>query len=114
MLASRVKTSRDGCGATILSICLTLPRHGLRGPHLHHQRGKVEMRKQWTLEMHYPSNGKDSLITTDNFNDFAEVEQKMKQNREMVFVVKPPADPLTEDLQMLDDLKRSGLKIERS
>ena len=72
------------------------------------------MQKQWTLEMHYPGDGKDSLITTDNFDDFAEVERKMKQNREMIFVVKPPADPLTEDLQMLDDLKRSGLKIERS
>ena len=72
------------------------------------------MQKQWTLEMHYPGDGKDSLITTDNFDDFAEVEWKMKQNREMVFVVKPPAVPLTEDLQMLDDLKRSGLKIERS
>ena len=67
------------------------------------------MQKQWTLEMHYPGDGKDSLITTDNFDDFAE-----KQNREMVFVVKPPAAPLMEDLQMLDDLKRSGLKIERS
>ena len=40
------------------------------------------MQKQWTLEMHYPGEGKDSLITTDNFDDFAEVERKMKQNRE--------------------------------
>jgi hypothetical protein len=36
----------------------------------------------------------------------------MEQNREMVFVVKPPAAPLTEDLRMLDNLKNSGLKIE--
>ena len=72
------------------------------------------MQKQWTLEMHYPGDGKDSPVTTDKFEDFAEVERKMKLNREMIFVVKPPADPSMEDLQMLDDLKRSGLKIGRS
>jgi hypothetical protein len=37
----------------------------------------------------------------------------MKQNREMAFVVKPPAAALAEELRMLDDLKNSGLKIER-
>ena len=72
------------------------------------------MQKQWTLEMHYPGDCNDSLITTDSFDNFSEVERKMKQNREMVFVVKPPAAPLTEDLRLLDDLKTSGLKIERS
>jgi len=81
MLVSRVKTSRDGCGVTILSICMTLPRHCFRGPRLH-QKTEIAMQKQWTLEMHYPGDGKDSLITTDNFDDFAEVERKMKQNRE--------------------------------
>jgi hypothetical protein len=63
--------------------------------------------------MHYPGGGQDSLITIDDFDDFAEVERKIKQNREMVFVVKPPAVPLTENLRMLDELKKSGLKIER-
>jgi hypothetical protein len=43
--------------------------------------------------MHYSGDGKDSLITTDNFDDFAAVEQKIKQNREMVFGVKPPDAP---------------------
>jgi hypothetical protein len=71
------------------------------------------MQKQWTVEMHYPGNREDSLITTDRFDDFAEVERKIKQNREMVFVVKPPAAPLAGELQMLDDLRKSGLKIER-
>jgi hypothetical protein len=69
------------------------------------------MQKQWTLEMHYPGDGKDSLVTTDSFDDFSDVERKIKQNREMVFVVKPPDAPLTEDLRLLDDLKKSGLKI---
>jgi hypothetical protein len=72
------------------------------------------MQKQWTLEMHYSGDGKDSLITTDNFDDFADVERKIKQNREMVFVVKPPAAASTEDLRLLDEMKTSGLKIERS
>jgi len=63
---------------------------------------EVTMQKQWKLEMHYPGGDQDSLIATDSFDDFAEVERKMKQNREMVFVVKPPAAPLTEDLRMLD------------
>jgi hypothetical protein len=72
------------------------------------------MQKQWTLEMHHPGNRRDSLITTDSFDDFSEVERKIKQNREMIFVVKPPAAPLAGELRMLDDLKNSGLKIERS
>lgn len=71
------------------------------------------MQKQWTLEMHYPGGGADSLITTDGFDDFAEVEEKIKQNREMVFVVRTRAAPLAEELLMLDNLKKSGLKIER-
>jgi hypothetical protein len=71
------------------------------------------MQTQWFLEMHYPGGGKDSLITTDEFDDFAEVERKIKQNREMVFVVKPPAAPLPGELRLLDDLRNSGLKIER-
>jgi len=71
------------------------------------------MQKQWTLEMHHPGDAGDSLITIDCFDDFSEVEEKIKQNREMVFVVKPPAAPLAGELRMLDDLKNSGSKIER-
>jgi hypothetical protein len=77
------------------------------------------MQKQWTLEMHHPvemhhpGDAGDSLITTDRFDEFSEVERKIKQNREMVFVVEPPAGPLAGELQMLDDLKTSGSKIER-
>jgi hypothetical protein len=71
------------------------------------------MQKQWTLEMHHPGDTGDSLITTDRFDEFSEVERKIKQNREMVFVVKPPASPLAGELRMLDDLKTSGSKIER-
>jgi len=71
------------------------------------------MQKQWTLEMHHPGNAGDSLITTDRFDEFSEVERKIKQNREMVFVVKPPTEPLAGELRMLDELKKSGSKIER-
>jgi hypothetical protein len=90
---------------------MALPRHCC-AVHGSITKGEVTMQKQWTLEMHYPGDGKDSLISRDSFDDFAAVERKMKLNREMVFVVKPPAAPLTEDLRMLDDLKKSGLKIE--
>ena len=74
---------------------------------------ELAMQKQWTLEMHHPGDAEDSLITTDRFDEFSEVERKIKQNREMVFVVKPPAGPLAGELRMLDDLKTSGSKIER-
>jgi hypothetical protein len=74
---------------------------------------ELAMQKKWTLEMHHPGDAGDSLITIDRFDDFSEVEEKIKQNREMVFVVKPPAAPLTGELRMLDDLKSSGSKIER-
>jgi hypothetical protein len=79
---------------------------------LHHQLD-LTMHTQWILEMRHPGDGGDSLITTDEFDDFAAVERKIKQNREMVFVVKPPAAPLPGELLMLYDLRNSGLKIER-
>jgi hypothetical protein len=72
------------------------------------------MQRQWTLEMHHPDNGDNSLITTDHFEAFAEVERKIKQNREMMFVVKPPVAPSAGELRMLDELKNSGLKIEQT
>jgi hypothetical protein len=31
----------------------------------------------------------------------------------MIFFIKPPTDPLAEDLRLLDHLEASGLKIER-
>jgi hypothetical protein len=74
---------------------------------------EVIMRKQWTLEMHYPDNGEGSLISSDSFDDFAEVELKIKQNREMVFVIRMPTAPLAGDLLALDDLEKSGSKIKR-
>jgi hypothetical protein len=74
---------------------------------------EVIMRKQWTLEMHYPNNGEGSLISSDSFDNFAEVELKIKQNREMVFVIRMPTAPLAGDLLALDDLEKSGSKIKR-
>ena len=71
------------------------------------------MHRRWILEMHHPGGGANSLITTDDFYEFADVERKMKQNREMAFVVKPPAAPLPGELRMLDELRTAGLKIER-
>jgi hypothetical protein len=75
---------------------------------------ELTMQKQWTLEMHHTGDAGDSVITTDIFDDFSEVERKIKQNREMVFVVKPPASPLAGEMRILDNLKQSGLRIERS
>jgi hypothetical protein len=70
------------------------------------------MPKQWTLEMHYPNDAEGSPISSDSFDDFAEVELKIKQNREMVFVIRMPTAPLA-DLLALDDLEKSGSKIKR-
>ena len=53
------------------------------------------------------------LITTDGFDDFAEAEGKIKQNSETAFVVKLLAASLAGELRMLNDLKKSGSKIER-
>ena len=55
---------------------------------------ELVMQKQWILEMHYPGDAEDSLITTNRFDKFSEVERKIKQNREMVFVVEPLVSPL--------------------
>ena len=71
------------------------------------------MGKQWILEMHYPNDGEGSLISSESFDNFAEVELKVKQNREMVFAIRMPTAPLAGDLQALDDLENSGSKIKR-
>ena len=52
-------------------------------------------------------------VVGDSFDDFSEVELKIKQNREMVFVVRMPTAPLTGDLLALDDLEKSESKIKR-
>jgi hypothetical protein len=44
---------------------MALPRHCCVAHGSIAKRGEVKMQKQWTLEMHYPGDGKDSLITTD-------------------------------------------------
>jgi hypothetical protein len=54
--------------------------------------------------MHHPGNDRDSLIATVHFDDFAAVELKIKRNREIAFVVKPPAAPLAGELRILDQL----------
>jgi hypothetical protein len=98
--------------STILNICVT-PLRRCYAAHSSVTKMELAMPTQWTLEMHHPGDAKDSLITTDRFDEFSKVERKIKQNREMVFVVKPPASPLAGELRMLDDLKQSGSKIER-
>ena len=63
--------------------------------------------------MHYPNDGEESLISRDSFDNFAEVELKIKQSREMVFVIRTPTAPLAGDLRALDDLEKSASKIKR-
>jgi hypothetical protein len=96
----------------ILNICGT-PLHRFRSPRGSVTKMELTMENQWTLEMHHPGDAGDSLITTDRFDEFSDVERMIKQNREMVFVVRPPASPIAGELQMLDELKQSGLRIER-
>lgn len=96
----------------ILNICV-VPLRRCFEAHCSATKMELAMQKQWTLEMHHPGDTEDSLITTDKFDDFSEVERKIKQNREMVFVVKPPVRPSAGELRMLDNLKKSGSKIER-
>jgi len=63
--------------------------------------------------MHYPNDGEGSLVSSDSFDNFSEMELKIKQNREMVFVIRMPTTPLAGDLRALDELEESGSKIER-
>jgi hypothetical protein len=95
------------------ALATILPRHSSNAAARFHHQLDLTMHERWILEMHHPGDGGDSLITTDEFDDFAEVERKIKQNGEMTFVVKPPAAPLPGELRMLDNLRNSGLKIER-
>jgi hypothetical protein len=69
------------------------------------------MSTKWHLEMHHPGNPEHSLITTDNFEFFSDVQEKMKQNREMVFFVQPPVSAQSGDLSVLDEMRSLGLKI---
>ena len=69
------------------------------------------MTTTWSLEMHHPDTRALSLITTDKFNNLSEVEEKIKQNREMRFVVQPPERTSLEELSMLDKLRSTGIRV---
>jgi hypothetical protein len=71
------------------------------------------MQKQWILEMHHPGDDEASLISSESFDSFSEVELKIKQNREMVFVIRMPTTPSPGDMLALADLEKSGSKIKR-
>ena len=54
--------------------------------------GKITMRTRWSIAIHDENQSEDSLITEDHFVHFADVHQRMKRNKDKIFVVKIPKD----------------------
>jgi hypothetical protein len=62
------------------------------------------MRTRWSIAIHHEDRSKDSLISEDHFVHFADVHERMKKNKDKVFVVRIPktAKPLFKRSMIFD------------
>ena len=49
------------------------------------------MRTRWSIAIHKGERSEDSLISEHHFVHFADVHQRMKRNKDKIFVVRIPA-----------------------
>ena len=52
--------------------------------------GTITMRTRWSIAIHDENQSEDPLITEDHFVHFADVLQRMKRNKDKIFVVRIP------------------------
>lgn len=70
------------------------------------------MRTQWSIEIHNEDQSEDSLITEHHFVHFADVHQKMKRNKNKIFVVRIPKTAKPMEVQAFNNLRRLGYRVE--
>jgi len=74
--------------------------------------GKNTMRTRWSIAIHHEKNGEDSLISEDHFVHFADVHQRMKKNKDKIFIVRIPATAKPMEVQAFNNLRRLGYRVE--
>jgi hypothetical protein len=74
--------------------------------------GGITMRARWSIAVHYEDRNENSLISEDHFIHFADVHEKMKKNKDKVFVVKIPKTAKPMEVQAFNNLRRLGYRVE--
>jgi hypothetical protein len=70
------------------------------------------MRTRWSIAIHDEERGGDSLISEDHFFHFADVHQRMKRNKDKIFIVGIPATAKPMEVQAFNNLRRLGYRVE--
>jgi hypothetical protein len=70
------------------------------------------MRTRWSIAIHNEEGGGDSLISEDHFVHFADVHQRMKRNKDKIFIVGIPATAKPMEVQAFNNLRRLGYRVE--
>jgi hypothetical protein len=74
--------------------------------------GKIPMRKRWSIAIHHETKSDDSLISEDHFIHFADVHERMKKNKDKVFIVKIPKTAKPMEVQAFNNLRNLGYRVE--
>jgi hypothetical protein len=67
------------------------------------------MSTRWSIATHHEGRNGDSLISEDRFIHFADVHEKMKKNKDKVFVVKIPKTAKPMEVQAFQQSSTVGL-----
>ena len=70
------------------------------------------MRTRWSIAIHHGDRSEDSLISEDHFVHFADVHERMKKNKDKVFVVRIPKTAKPLEVQAFNNLRRLGYRVE--
>jgi len=70
------------------------------------------MRTRWSIAIHHEDRTENTLISEDHFIHFADVYERMKKNKNKVFVVKIPQTANPMEVQAFDNLRRLGYRVE--
>jgi hypothetical protein len=74
--------------------------------------GTITMRTRWSIAIHDENQSEDPLITEDHFVHFADVHQRMKGNKDKIFVVRIPKTAKPMEVQAFNNLRRLGYRVE--
>ncbi len=74
--------------------------------------GKITMRTRWSIAIHHENRSEDSLMTEDHFVHFADVHQRMKRDKDKIFVVRIPKNAKPMEVQAFNNLRRLGYRVE--
>ena len=70
------------------------------------------MRTRWSIAIHHEKQSEEFLITEHHFVHFADVHQKMKRNKDKIFVVRIPKTAKPMEVQAINNLRRLGYRVE--